>query len=134
MHLKDGGSLVYLPAVESPLSTFENLRLYNVTVEEELESVSDGQLIITKAADLDDVSETFNMVKESSPNLVAALTGKSCIYSRSERVRRAVNDSTQAETTGCHNYNCMIKNFRRLACFFNTQCSGEVGIKTGCRR
>lgn len=99
MHLKDGGTLIYLPAVDSPLSVFKNLPYYNQTMEEELETVSDGQLVITMAADLDAISETFNMVKASSPKLIAALTGRSCGYSRSERerVRRAAENPTTPE-------------------------------------
>ncbi|XP_015112995.1 uncharacterized protein LOC107038412 [Diachasma alloeum] len=98
MQLKKGGSLQYLPAVQSPLSVFENLSSYNQSVEEELDTVSDGQLIITKATDLDSVFETFNMIKESSPNLIAALTGRSCSYSRSERVRRAAEAKADNQT------------------------------------
>ncbi|XP_063988750.1 V-type proton ATPase subunit S1 [Diachasmimorpha longicaudata] len=98
MQLKKGGSLQYIPAVQSPLSVFENLASYNKSVEEEFDTVSDGQLIITKATDLDSVFETFNMIKESSPNLIAALTGRSCSYSRSDRVRRAVEVKSGNET------------------------------------
>ncbi|XP_011298466.1 uncharacterized protein [Fopius arisanus] len=89
VQLKNVGSLQYFPAVDSPLSVFETLSMYNQSVEE-FDTVLEGQLIFTKATDLDAIAGTFNMIKESSPNLIGVLTGGSCSYSRSERVRRAV--------------------------------------------
>lgn len=57
-------------------------------MEEELESVSEGQLVITEVTDLDSVTKTFDLIKKSTPHLVAALTGNYCSY-RSERGKRA---------------------------------------------
>lgn len=82
--------MAYLPAVESPLAVFERLSQYNLTFDNELESIDDGQLVITDVSDLTSVSETFNTLREINPDLIAGLSGRSCAYSsRSERVRRA---------------------------------------------
>ena len=90
--VKNSGT-IYLPAVESPMSVFENLPSYNLTMDDDLETVADNQLAIVAATDLDRIPEIYNSMRESSPNLIAALTGRSCIYSRSERVRRAASEN-----------------------------------------
>ncbi|KAK2575303.1 hypothetical protein KPH14_008152 [Odynerus spinipes] len=64
-----GNLLAYLPAVQSPLSAFEGL---------------------------DIISEIYRNIKESSPNLIGVLTGRSCGYSRSERVRRDTDTNSNS--------------------------------------
>ena len=86
--MNNAGSLTFLPSVEFGLSVFENLSSYNVTIGDDLESVPEGQLVLVQVTDLNAIPEIYNMVKESSPNLIVALTGKSCGYSSSERIKR----------------------------------------------
>lgn len=81
--------LAYLPAVQSPLPVFEDLSLYNQSYDDNIDSISDGQLVIKPIITLNTISEVYKPIKESSPNVIAALTGRSCSYSRSERVTRA---------------------------------------------
>ncbi|KAI4503007.1 hypothetical protein M0802_002051 [Mischocyttarus mexicanus] len=81
--------LAYLPAVESPLSVLEDLSSYNQSYNDDTDTVSDGQLVIKPIISLDSISELYRNIKDSSPYLIAALTGRSCSYSRSERTRRA---------------------------------------------
>lgn len=86
--LNNAGSLTYLTSVESALSVFENLSPYNITVEDDLESITEGQLALIQINDLNAVPDIYNMVRESTPNLIVALTGKSCGYATLERVKR----------------------------------------------
>ena len=88
-HLKkfQTAGTIYLPAVESPFSVLENLPSYNSTDGE-------NQLEIIEATDFESIAEVYNTLRESSPNVVAALTGRSCIYSRSDRVKRSVENDT----------------------------------------
>ncbi|KAL2730847.1 V-type proton ATPase subunit S1 [Vespula squamosa] len=81
--------LAYLPAVENPLSVFEDFPSYNRSYDDNVDSISDGQLVIKPITTLDAISEIYRSIKDSSPNLIATLTGRSCSYSRSERIRRA---------------------------------------------
>lgn len=83
-----GQSLHYFPAVEKAVNTIEDLPSYNQTYNDYVDSVSDRQLLIVPISNLDVVPETFKTIKDSSPNLIAVLTGKSCSYRRSERVKR----------------------------------------------
>ncbi|XP_043682984.1 V-type proton ATPase subunit S1 [Vespula pensylvanica] len=85
--------LAYLPAVENPLSVFEDFPSYNRSYDDNVDSVSDSQLVIKPITTLDAISEIYRSIKDSSPNLIAALTGRSCSYSRSERIRRATVDN-----------------------------------------
>lgn len=89
-------SPVYLPAVDSPLYAFENLSFYNYSTKVKPELISDGQLVVTRVTDLNAIFETYKTVRESSPNLITVLTGRSCSYGRSERTRRdtSVRDDT----------------------------------------
>ncbi|XP_034193902.1 uncharacterized protein LOC117610509 [Osmia lignaria lignaria] len=82
-------SLHYYPAVEKAVNTVEDLSSYNQTYNDYIDSVSDGQLLIMPINNLDVIPETYKTIKDSSPNLIALLTGKSCNYRRSERVKRA---------------------------------------------
>ncbi|XP_046835886.1 V-type proton ATPase subunit S1 [Vespa crabro] len=81
--------LAYLSAVESPLSVFEDFPSYNQSYDDNVDSLSDGQLLIKPITTLDVISEIYRNIKDTTPNLIAALTGRSCGYSRSERTRRA---------------------------------------------
>ncbi|CAK9807771.1 V-type proton ATPase subunit S1 [Anthophora quadrimaculata] len=83
-----GDSLRYFPAVEKAVNTLEDLPSYNQTYSDYVDSVSDGQLLIMPISNLDIIPETYKSIKDSTPNLVALLTGKSCTYRRSERVKR----------------------------------------------
>ncbi|CAK9824646.1 V-type proton ATPase subunit S1 [Anthophora retusa] len=83
-----GDSLRYFPAVEKAVNTVEDLPSYNQTYSDYVDSVSDGQLLIMPISNLDIIPETYKSIKDSTPNLVALLTGKSCTYRRSERVKR----------------------------------------------
>ncbi|XP_015179456.1 PREDICTED: uncharacterized protein LOC107067990 [Polistes dominula] len=85
--------LAYLPAVESPLSVFEDFSSYNQSYDDNIDTISDGQLVIKPIISLDSISELYRNVKDSSPYLIAALTGRSCSYSRSERTKRANVDN-----------------------------------------
>ncbi|XP_015585471.1 V-type proton ATPase subunit S1 [Cephus cinctus] len=90
LDLNNGGSLTYLPAVDRPLSVFENIPAYNQTSDDTPEFISDGQLVTVSITNLDTIPEIYKTVQESSPNLLIGLTGRSCSYSRSERTRREV--------------------------------------------
>ncbi|XP_054001568.1 V-type proton ATPase subunit S1-like [Hylaeus anthracinus] len=83
-----GDSLKYFPAVEKAVNVVEDLPSYNQTYDDYTDSKSEGQLSIMPITNLDIVPETYKTIKESSPNLIAILTGRSCSYSRSERVKR----------------------------------------------
>lgn len=87
----------YFPAVEKAANTVEDLPSYNQTYNDYVESVSDGQLLIVPISNLDIVPETYKTIKESSPNLIAVLTGKVCSYRRFARVKRdtSTNDTTK---------------------------------------
>ncbi|XP_008559996.1 V-type proton ATPase subunit S1 [Microplitis demolitor] len=87
--LKKFGSLQYIPEVDRPFMIIETLPFYNQSSDEDLNSVSNGQLVINRANDLDFVFETFKMLKESSPYLLGILTGKTCTLSRPDRIKRA---------------------------------------------
>ncbi|XP_066581435.1 V-type proton ATPase subunit S1-like [Prorops nasuta] len=91
----NGELLTYLTAVETPLNAFEDLPLYNQTSKEEIDSISEGHLVFMPVIDLDAISEMYKEIKESTSNVVAAVTGKYCSYSRSERIKRAVGDNNQ---------------------------------------
>ncbi|XP_003708609.1 uncharacterized protein LOC100880959 [Megachile rotundata] len=88
-------SLHYFPAVEEAVNTLEDLSSYNQTYNDYVDSVSDGQLLIMPISNLDVIPETYKTIKESSPNLIAVLTGKSCSYRRFERVKRADTDDKE---------------------------------------
>ncbi|KAI4479545.1 hypothetical protein M0804_010942 [Polistes exclamans] len=90
--------LAYLPAVESPLSVFEDFSSYNQSYDDNIDTISDGQLVIKPIISLDSISELYRNIKDSSPYLIAALTGRSCSYSRSERTKRA-NVDTISDTS-----------------------------------
>lgn len=87
----------YFPAVEKAVNVVEDLPSYNQTYDDYMDSISEGQLSIVPIMNLDIVPETYKTIKDSSPTLIAILTGRSCSYSRSERVKRDVdvkNNST----------------------------------------
>ncbi|XP_033362038.1 V-type proton ATPase subunit S1-like [Bombus vosnesenskii] len=93
-HLQEvisGDSLRYFPAVEKAVNTVEDLPLYNQTYNDYVDSVSDGQLLIVPISNLDVIPDTYKTIKDSSPNLIAMLTGKACSYRRSERVKRDID-------------------------------------------
>lgn len=111
--------LAYLPAVESPLSVFEDYPSYNQSYDDDVDSISDGQLLIKPITTLDAISEIYRSIKDSTPNLIAALTGRSCGYSRSERIRRetvdnnadtykSTKDSSPSALATCNNCNASI--------------------------
>lgn len=75
------------------MNTVEDLSSYNQTYNDYIDSVSDGQLLIMPINNLDVIPETYQTIKDSSPNLIALLTGKSCSYRRSERVKRAATSA-----------------------------------------
>lgn len=80
---------------------FESLSSYNVTLEDNIDSITEAQLAIVQTNDLNAIPEIYNMIRESSPNLIVAVTGKSCAYSSWERVRRATgNESISAQPPG----------------------------------
>jgi hypothetical protein len=60
-------------------------------VEDNLESIAEGQLALIQVTDLNAIPEIYNMVQESSPNLVVALTGKNCGYGSLERAKRSAS-------------------------------------------
>ncbi|KAG6795024.1 hypothetical protein HZU73_09474 [Apis mellifera caucasica] len=80
----------YFPAVEKAMNTVENLPFYNQTYNDYMDSISDGQLLIVPINNLDIIPETYKTIRDSSPNLIAILTGKACNYRRSERVKRDI--------------------------------------------
>lgn len=90
--LMDTGSLVYCPMVGAPISVFEELTYYNFTTEEELDSLTKGQLNLRSVSNLEGIVKTYNAMRESSPNLVAALTGLFCRFARPDRIKRTVTD------------------------------------------
>lgn len=73
------------------MNTVEDLPLYNQTYNDYVDSVSDGQLLIVPISNLDVIPDTYKTIKDSSPNLIAMLTGKACSYRRSERVKRDID-------------------------------------------
>lgn len=72
------------------MNTVENLPFYNQTYNDYMDSISDGQLLIVPINNLDIIPETYKTIRDSSPNLIAILTGKACNYRRSERVKRDI--------------------------------------------
>ncbi|KAL7289921.1 hypothetical protein TKK_0016308 [Trichogramma kaykai] len=96
--LNNAGSLTYLPSVESALSVFENLSLYNISysTERDLDSVSEGQLAILQVSDLNAIPEIYNLLRELSPNLKVALTGKTCSHTN-DRIKRQAVDNEKVE-------------------------------------
>ncbi|KAG8035428.1 hypothetical protein G9C98_006874 [Cotesia typhae] len=97
--LEKFGSLEYVPEVESPLAVLEALQFYNQTVDEDLNSVSNGQLAINRANDLEYVAETFRMLKESSPHLIGILTDEGKDTADSPVVIKMDFDVTGNDTT-----------------------------------
>lgn len=95
--MNKAGSLFYYASVVSALPAFENLPSYNVTVEDDFVYITEGQLVEVPINDISAIPEIYNVIRESSPNLVVAMTGKSCSYSSSERIKRAADDSPKAE-------------------------------------
>lgn len=89
-------NIQFYSSVESSLSAFEKLSSYNQSSEEKPSSISDGQLIFTYVPDLETVVGTYKSLKESNQNLIAALVGESCIYSKTERRKRAAGDDKQS--------------------------------------
>ncbi|CAL7938470.1 unnamed protein product [Xylocopa violacea] len=89
-----GDSLHYFSAVEKAVNTIEDLPMYNQTYNDYVDVVPDGQLLIVPINNLDIIPETYKAVKDSNPNSIAVLTGKSCSYRRSERVKRDANENT----------------------------------------
>ncbi|KAK9294559.1 hypothetical protein QLX08_010866 [Tetragonisca angustula] len=89
-------SLRYFPAVEKAVNTIEDLPSYNQTYNDYIDSISDGQLLIVPISNLDVIPETYKTIKDSSPNLIAILTGKACNYRRSERIKRETNNTTES--------------------------------------
>ncbi|XP_076240622.1 uncharacterized protein LOC143183091 [Calliopsis andreniformis] len=81
-------SLYYFPAVEKAVNVIEDLPSYNHTYNDYMDSISDKQLLIMPINNLDIIPDVYKTIKESSPNLIAILTGRSCSYRRSERVKR----------------------------------------------
>ncbi|XP_012288603.1 uncharacterized protein LOC105704173 [Orussus abietinus] len=92
LQLNDTGSLIYLPGVDLPMLVFEELDSYNWSskVPDQPESLPNRNVFVTHVGDLDAVPENFKMINESTPSVLAVLTGKSCIYSRPDRRRRSV--------------------------------------------
>lgn len=82
------GPLTFLPFVESAMESFESLSYYNVSLEDDFEGITDGQLVLVQVSDLNVIPEIHSMVRELYPNLVVAVTGKSCTYAPSDRVKR----------------------------------------------
>lgn len=74
------------------MNTIEDLPSYNQTYNDYVDSISDGQLLIVSISNLDVIPETYKTIKDSSPNLIAILTGKACSYRRSERIKRDTNN------------------------------------------
>lgn len=79
------------------MNTIEDLPSYNQTYNDYVDSISDGQLLIVPIGNLDVIPETYKTVKDSSPNLIAILTGKACSYRRSERIKRNTNVNNTTE-------------------------------------
>lgn len=75
------------------MNTVENLPFYNQTYNDYMDSVSDGQLLIVPINNLDIIPETYKTIRDSSPNLIAILTGKACNYRSSERVKRDITNN-----------------------------------------
>lgn len=86
------------------MNTVENLPFYNQTYNDYMDSISDGQLLIIPINNLDIIPETYKTIKDSSPNLIAILTGKACNYRRSERVKRNIlaNDNDKHFIVSSH--------------------------------
>ena len=81
-------SLYYFPAVEEAVNAIEDFPLYNQTSTDYTDSIAKGQLLITPVGNLDVIPGMYQTIRDSSPNLIAILTGKSCGYRRSERLKR----------------------------------------------
>ncbi|XP_076759443.1 V-type proton ATPase subunit S1 [Xylocopa sonorina] len=92
-----GDSLHYFSAVEKAVNTIEDLPMYNQTYNDYVDVVPDGQLLIVPINNLDIIPETYKAVKDSNPNSIAVLTGKSCSYRRSERVKRDANEDASTK-------------------------------------
>lgn len=91
-------NLQFYPSVESSLTAFEKLSSYNQSTEDKPSSISDGQLVFTYVTDLETVVSTYKNLKELNPNIITALVGESCIHSKTERRKRAVNDNQNSTT------------------------------------
>lgn len=90
-------SLYYFPAVEKAVNAIEDFPLYNQTSTDYTDSIAKGQLLITPVGNLDVIPGMYKTLRDSSPNLIAILTGRSCGYRRSERLKREAptdNNST----------------------------------------
>ncbi|XP_034949970.1 uncharacterized protein [Chelonus insularis] len=92
--LENLGSFQFILAVDSPLLVLKTLPFFNKSLDDEVESVSDGELVISKVTDFESLPDKFKMMSESNPNLIGVLTGNSC--NRLERVRRAAVTPEQA--------------------------------------
>lgn len=101
-------NLAYIPAAEPPLSVFQKLPEYNITTDEEPESIDNGQLVIANITDLSIVSQLYNTLLEKNADLIGGLSGMSCTYSsRSERSKRAAaNDKKEVDP--CEKAFCVI--------------------------
>ena len=99
-HLNDAGSLTFLTSVDSPLEVFEDLKqtyILSYPTEDNLVPVNEGQLAILQISDLTIVPKIYNMLKESSPNLKAALTGRVCSFTLHERFKRAATNESSTD-------------------------------------
>ena len=81
-------SMYYFPAVEKAVNAIEDFPLYNQTSTDYTDSIAKGELLITPVGNLDVIPGMYQMMRDSSPNLIAILTGRSCGYRRSERLKR----------------------------------------------
>ena len=81
-------SLYYFPAVEKAVNAIKDFPLYNQTSTDYTDSIAKGQLLITPVGNLDVIPGLYKTMRDSSPNLIAILTGRSCGYRRSERLKR----------------------------------------------
>ncbi|XP_078053220.1 V-type proton ATPase subunit S1 [Augochlora pura] len=88
-----GDSFYYYPAVETAVNVIEDLPSYNTTYADYTDAISEGQLSVMTISNLDVVPQTYEALKESSPNLTAILTGRLCSYRQSERVKRDVTEN-----------------------------------------
>ncbi|XP_033322202.2 uncharacterized protein LOC117218149 [Megalopta genalis] len=88
-----GDSFYYYPAVETAVNVIEDLPSYNTTYADYTDAISEGQLSVMTISNLDIVPQTYEALKESSPNLTAILTGRLCSYRQSERVKREATEN-----------------------------------------
>lgn len=90
-----------MTSVESPLSVFGSLSVYNITANSLKESfafdrINEGHITLTNVSNFDDIFHMSNTVKESNPNTVIVITGKSCKLLTTERVKRSIHSSKKA--------------------------------------